>query len=98
MATVYTINTFDHGCCGRKHKNVQEAIIQGSWDMWPEQRIKKCFNFANGTMNDLKRFCKDNHSQIYEENEFTSLLDTIPEEHKRKSIEFIKHTKSLYAY
>ena len=95
---VYTIDTYNHGRCGRKHKNMQEAIVQGSWDVWPEQRIKLGFNFAKGTMQDLKRFCKDNFSKIYNENEFMALLETVPEDSKRQSIEFIKQTKSRYTF
>jgi hypothetical protein len=63
---------------GRKIKNNRDAIESDSFDIYDEERIRRCFNFGNGTMDDLKRFIKDNKMKVIPTTEFFEIVDSLP--------------------
>lgn len=93
MERFILIDSFNHGCCGRIYKNFVEAILDDGYSVFTERKIKECFNFHNGTINDLKRFAKDNHSTIMNWDEFQSILREIPDEKRSVHEQFILSIK-----
>jgi hypothetical protein len=66
----FTIDSFSGGISGRRYKSINEAIQDGGYSVWCNEKIKLAFNFGNGTEKDFKRYCKDNKCKIISENEF----------------------------
>jgi hypothetical protein len=89
MERFILIYTFNHGCCGGRYKNFVEAVLDGGYSVYTERTIKEGFNFRNGTMNDLKRFAKDNYCTIMKWSEFEKILETLPEKERIVHEQFI---------
>ena len=49
--------------CGSK-KTAQENYKKGLWAEWTPKRIKGAFQFGDGTIDDLKRFARDNAGAV----------------------------------
>lgn len=90
----FSIPTYSNGLVGRKYKNLHDAICDGTYCPWNEKRVQRAFAFGNGTMSDLKRFCKSNKERIISPEKFFQILETIPE--KEIHLDFI--TRSLHYY
>ena len=73
---IVAIDTYSHGLRGRKYENNLDAIKDGGYSVWDDARIKKTFNFGNGSMDDLKRFIKDNKMKIIPTETFFSIVDS----------------------
>lgn len=41
---------------------INQAIKDGYFNVWTDERIKKAFNFGNGTKADFNRYKEDNKS------------------------------------
>lgn len=89
MEKLILIDSFNHGCCGRKYKNFVEAIRDDGYSVYTERKIKEGFNFRNGTINDLKRFAKNNHCTIMKWSEFKKVLEELPEKERIVHKQFI---------
>lgn len=74
---LFAIPRFTHGLVGRKYKSLREAIEDGFYDAYTEERIKLAFNFENGTLADLKRFCKENKKTILSSDKFFNIFDNM---------------------
>lgn len=83
LNAIFVIPSYTHGIVGRKYKNIREAIVDGFYSPYNELRIKRAFNFGNGTMEDLKRFAKNNYEKIIPAEKFYKIVDSLPdaEEH-----------------
>lgn len=46
-------------------KKANEAIDKGNYNKWNESRIRRAFNFGNGTMKDFERYMKDNKDNAW---------------------------------
>lgn len=79
MEAYFVVDRFNHGCSGRKYKNRREAVMDGAYQVWNENRIRRGFQFGCGTLEDLKRCCKDNNADILSPEEFYKILDTVPD-------------------
>lgn len=77
VKVLFAIPSYTHGLAGRKYKNMREAIKDGTYDAWTDERIKLAFNFGNGTLKDLKRFCKDNKEKIISSECFYKILNSL---------------------
>lgn len=93
MERLILIDTFNHGCCGIKYKNLVEAILDDGYSVYTERKIKTAFNFCNGTINDLKRFAKNNHCTIMKWSEFKKVLEELPEKKRIVHEQFILSIK-----
>ena len=60
----FTINSFSNGLTGRPYNSINEAIQDGGYSVWCNEKIKLAFRFGNGTEKDFKRYCKDNKCKI----------------------------------
>lgn len=61
----FTINSFSNGM----YNSIKDAIQDGGYSVWCNEKIKKAFSFGNGTEKDFERYCKDNKCKIVSENE-----------------------------
>lgn len=93
MEKLILIHTFNHGCIGRRYKNFLEAIRDDGYSVFTERKIKECFNLHNGTINDLKRFAKDNHFTIMKWSELKKVLEELPEKDRIVHEQFILSIK-----
>ena len=75
---IVTIWSFENCLAGRKIKNVRDAIVSDSFDVWDDERIRKCFNFGNGTKKDWERFIKDNKEKVIPTKKFFEIVDSLP--------------------
>lgn len=87
---LFEVDRLSHGCVGRPYKNRLEAIKDGSWSPWNENRIKGAFNFNQGTMSDFKRFAKDNKFDILSEDEFWAIAGELSETEQQQCKSFIE--------
>ena len=85
---LFAIPSYTHGLVGRKYKNLREAIEDGFYLPWDEERIRCGFKAGNGTVNDLKRFCKDNEETILSASEFFNILEYV--NNKQMHLNFIR--------
>lgn len=60
----FSIDSFSNGISGRPYKSINEAIQDGGYSVWCNEKIKLAFSFGNGTEKDFKRYCKDNKCKI----------------------------------
>lgn len=93
MERFILIYSFNHGYCGRRYKNFVEAVLDDGYSVYTERKIKEGFNFRNGTINDLKRFAKDNHCTIMKWSEFEKVLEELPEKERIVHEQFILSIK-----
>lgn len=63
----FSINSFSNGLSGYPYNSIKDAIKDGSYSVWCNQKIKLAFSFGNGTEKDFKRYCKDNKCKIVSE-------------------------------
>ena len=75
---IITIYTYENCLAGRKIKDVRDAIVNDAFDVWDEERIRKCFNFGNGTKKDWERFIKDNKEKVIPTKQFFEIVDSLP--------------------
>ena len=92
----FTINSFSHGLTGRPYKSINEAIQDGGYSVWCNEKIKLAFSFGNGTEKYFKRYCKDNKCRIVSENEFYKELYSLPLNEQETHIQFIREQLSHY--
>lgn len=88
----FTIDSFSGGVSGRPYNSINEAIKDGGYSVWCNEKIKLAFSFGNGTEKDFKRYCKDNKCKIISENEFYSL----PLNEQKTHIQFIHEQLNRY--
>ena len=88
----FTIDSFSGGISGRPYNSIKDAIKDGGYSVWCNEKIKLAFSFGNGTEKDFKRYCKDNKCKIISENEFYSL----PLNEQKTHIQFIHEQLNRY--
>lgn len=54
----FTINSFSHGLTGRPYNSIKDAIQDGGYSVWCNEKIKKAFSFGNGTEKDFEGIAK----------------------------------------
>lgn len=54
----FSIDSFSNGISGRPYKSINEAIQDGGYSVWYNEKIKLAFSFGNGTEKDLKDIAK----------------------------------------
>lgn len=86
---LFAVNSHTNGLAGRKYKNAKEAIFDDSWQPWDDARIKRAFNYGNGTMKDFKRFCKSNKIWILKSEKFMQILSQTSSSYQKKAHAFI---------
>lgn len=91
----FTIDSFSGGISGRRYKSINEAIQDGGYSVWCNEKIKLAFNFGNGTEKDFKRYCKDNKCKIISENEFYKELYSLPLNEQKTHIQFIREQLTI---
>ena len=87
---LFAVDSHTNGIAGRKYKNAKEAIFDDSWQPWDDARIKRAFNFGNGTMADFKRFCKDNHIWVLPASKFMPILKQTAKSYQEVAHSFIR--------
>ena len=92
----FTIDSFSGGVSGRPYNSINEAIKDGGYSVWCNEKIKLAFSFGNGTEKDFKRYCKDNLCKIISESDFYKELHSLPLKEQRTHIQFIREQLSLY--
>lgn len=92
----FTIDSFSGGILGRRYESINEAIQDGGYSVWCNEKIKKAFSFGNGTEKDFQRYCKDNKCKIVSENEFYKELSFLPPNEQEMHVQFIREQLSLY--
>lgn len=55
----FTIDSFSGGILGRPYKSIKDAIQDGGYSVWCNEKLKKAFSFGNGSESD---FYKELHS------------------------------------
>lgn len=43
----FTIDSFSGGISGRPYKSIKDAIQDGGYSVWCNEKIKKAFSFGN---------------------------------------------------
>lgn len=92
----FSINNFSNGLTGTPYKSIKDAIIDGGYSVWSDQKIKQAFNFGNGNRKDFEEFCKNNKCKIISENEFYKGLYSLPLNEQKTHIQFIREQLNLY--
>lgn len=89
---LFAIPRFTNGLVGRKYNSLREAIADGFYDAYTEERIKLAFNLGSGTLSDFKRFCKENKKTILTSKKFLSIFDSMQmsAEERQKHIDYIE--------
>lgn len=90
----FTIDSFSGGVSGRPYNSINEAIKDGGYSVWCNEKIKLAFSFGNGTEKD----CKDNKCKIVSENEFYKELYSLPLNEQKTHIQFIREQLNRYNY
>lgn len=54
----FTIDSFSGGLSGRPYNSIKDAIQDGGYSVWCNEKIKKAFSFGNGTEKTLKDIAK----------------------------------------
>ena len=90
----FTVNKFDHGCCGRKYPTMLDAIKDDAWSPWNEERVRKAHNLGRGTMKDHYRHNLMNAKVIVTESEFWNMTACLGDEWRAMAEEFIKRVLS----
>lgn len=92
----FTIDSFSGGLSGRPYNSIKDAIQDGGYSVWCNEKIKKAFSFGNGTEKDFKRYCKDNKCNVISENEFYKELHSLPLNEQKTHIQFIREQLNRY--
>lgn len=88
----FTIDSFSGGLSGRPYNSIKDAIQDGGYSVWCNEKIKKAFSFGNGTEKDFERYCKDNKCKIVIYKELYSL----PLKEQETHIKFIREQLNFY--
>lgn len=67
---LFVIDLLTHGCTGVPYKTIEDSLKDGSFQVWNENRIKKAYNFGNGTMQDFLNRRKQNKQIVLTESDF----------------------------
>ena len=67
---LFTVDSYDHGCTGRKYNSIREAVADGAYNAYNTAKIRRAFNFGRGTLQDLKRHAATNRAKLIEGTEF----------------------------
>lgn len=51
----FTIDSFSGGISGRRYKSINEAIQDGGYSVWCNEKIKLAFNFGNVRFDEVLR-------------------------------------------
>lgn len=99
MANIlFTVDSFNHGCTGRKYTSTLEAIKDDSWDVWNETRRFK-LNYKNETQAQAEKrfrdYCKMNHTKILTEKQFRNITKNLPEDWQVTAQNFINRQINL---
>lgn len=86
----FTIDSFSGGISGRPYNSIKDAIKDGGYSVWCNEKIKLAFSFGNGTEKDFERYCKYNKCKIVSENEFYKELYSLPLNEQKTHIQFIQ--------
>jgi hypothetical protein len=92
----FAIDSFSNGLSGRPYNSIKDAIKDGGYSVWCNEKIKLAFSFGNGTEKDFKRYCKDNKCKIISENEFYRELYSLPLNEQKTHIQFIHEQLNRY--
>ena len=87
---IVAIDTYSHGLRGRKYENNLDAIKDGGYSVFDDARIRRCFNFGNGSMDDFRRFVSHNKMKIIPTETFFSIVDSLPD--SQSHYNYIKDT------
>ena len=93
---LFAIDGFSNKLSGRSYKSVKDAIKDGGYSVWCDQKIKLAFNFGNGNIKDFEEFCKNNKCKIISENEFYKELYSLPLNEQEVHIQFIQGQLNPY--
>lgn len=63
----FTIDSFSGGLSGRPYNSIKDAIQDGGYSVWCNEKIKLAFSFGDGAEKDFKRYCKDNKCNVISE-------------------------------
>ena len=74
---IVAIDTYSHGLRGRKYENNLDAIKDGGYSVFDDARIRRCFNFGNGSMDDFRRFVSHNKMKIIPTETFFGIVDSL---------------------
>lgn len=85
----FVIDLLDHGCIGTPYKSLEESIKAGDYQVWDKNKIRRAFNFGNGTMKDFINHCKINKEKVLTEKEFINKYEF----YYNRDIEFINEEK-----
>lgn len=92
----FTIDSFSGGISGRPYNSIKDAIEDGGYSVWCNEKIKLAFSFGNGTEKDFERYCKYNKCKIVSENEFYKELYSLPLNEQKTHIQFIHEQLTGY--
>lgn len=92
----FSIDSFSNGLSGRSYESIRDAIKDGSYSVWCNQKVKQAFNFDNGTEKDFKEFCRNNKCKVLSENEFYKELCSLPLNEQEAHMSFIREQLSHY--
>jgi len=84
------IDRYNHGCCGIRYKSQLEAIKDGAWKIWDEERVRRMHNFGHGTMKDHEHYCKNNNCDVVSMDKFWSMTKCLGPKWREDAEEFIK--------
>lgn len=88
----FTIDKYDHGCSGLPYKNKLGAIKGDSWQVWTDERVRKQFNFGQGSMKDFERYCKNNNCTPVMQGNFWKIAEPLGPEWRFNAEKFIEET------
>lgn len=94
---LFVVDSRTNGIYGRKYKNAAEAIAHGSYSPWDNNKIKRAFQFGNGTMKDFRRYCKDNLAKVLTAGDFFKILNRFSVDERAKHMKFIDEVLQTFA-
>ena len=96
METTICIYTYSGCLAGRKYSSVRDAILDGGYDVFTDEKVRCCFNFGNGTEKDFDRYCRDNLLKRITVDEFRSIADSFGEKDRDVHLKFLDDTIKLF--
>lgn len=85
----FVIDLLSNGCIGTPYENLEQSIRAGNYQVWDKNRIRRAFNFGNGTIKDFTNHCKVNKQKVLTEKEFISKYNS----YYSRDINFINEEK-----
>lgn len=92
MNSWFTIDRYSHGCSGVPYKSKLCAIRGDSWSVWTDKRVRSMFNNGQGTMEDFRRYCKNNNCTAVLEDDFWKIAKPLGVEWRHGAERFINET------